>query len=137
MATSLCDDSMQTPTVNLHVPTDRPYASILYQTKTVYDQLLASKKTKLLDKLVQTKLQYEAKCTALMDKCQNEDKVLEYGVRAQEALNKLQKQTNNELRTLHIDYQMKMDKMNQQLEQEWRQEQEVGISVVESKDKKK
>ena len=47
---------------------------------------------------------------------------LEYAVKAQDELMKLQAEANKELGYLHMDYQNKMVKMCKQLEEAWRAE---------------
>ena len=47
---------------------------------------------------------------------------LEFGVRAQAHLQELQNQAEEELNALHLDYQQKMDKMRNTLDEKWRRD---------------
>lgn len=108
------------PTLTLVVPPDREYARLLQQTKMVYDQLLIDKHTKLYQALMIRKQQYDEKCNELAKT--NEEKALEFGVRAQEALNKMIHEFGEELMALRTDYQQKLNNMYSQLEEKWKQD---------------
>ena len=108
------------PTVGVSVPPNRDYIFLLQQTTQVYNQLLHDKSDRLLTSLLQQKQQYDAECARL--EARDKTKALEYGVKAQDAINKAQKEAEQELTDLHGDYQQKLGKMFQQLEDKWRQE---------------
>ncbi|KAK2159011.1 hypothetical protein LSH36_160g02003 [Paralvinella palmiformis] len=108
------------PTLTLVVPPDREYARLLQQTKMVYDQLLIDKHSKLYQALMIRKIQYDEKCNELTKT--NQNKALEFGVRAQEALNKMIHEFGEELMAQRTDYQQKLNNMYSQLEEKWKQE---------------
>ena len=58
---------------------------------------------------------------------------LEFAVKAQDDLLKLQEMANKELGMLHRDYQRKLIKMQQELEQKWRKERLQTVMEVEVK----
>jgi phage antirepressor YoqD-like protein len=79
----------------LLVPHDRKYGILLKQTKMVLDQLLGVKHTKLNQALLDKKYQYDNKCFDLY--AQDQTRAIEFGVRAQDALNKLRMDSKKEL----------------------------------------
>ena len=110
------------PTLTLIVLPNQEYAITLQQTKMVYDQLLADKHSKLYQSLMIKKSQYDAKCAELAQT--DQDKALEFGVRAQEDLNKLCQEYSEELMDQRRDYQEKMNKMYSATEEKWKADQE-------------
>ena len=119
---SLCAERMNRnpPTLTLVVPPERDYAFLLQQTKMVYDQLLVDKHGKLYEALMIRKEQYDAKCNELYK--ENQQKAMEFGVRAQDALNKMIHDFGNELMDQRKDYQEKLNSMYSQLDEKWKQE---------------
>ena len=111
--------TMEVPVIQVSAPPGRDYANILLQTKTVYDQLLAHKHAKLMEGLLQKKKGFDQQVNSVAQK--DETKGIELGVRAQDILNTLQRESDTELRELYEDYQQKMDKMSRELENQWRQ----------------
>lgn len=109
------------PTVRIAVAPDRDYGMMMQQTKMVYDQLLGAQYGKLLDAVVQRKAGFDREA-AKIEKSAGREKALEYGIKAQEVLNKLQADTAEELRALQEDYQSKLNKLHTQLEDKWRKE---------------
>jgi hypothetical protein len=108
------------PTVSLKVHPGREYAMILEQTKTVYDNLLADKYNKLSADILAKKANFDGQATVLAKT--DTDKALEYSVKAQDAINKMYKEMFDELTELHKDYQHKLNKMMQTMEEKWRQD---------------
>ena len=110
------------PRVYVQLPEpSREYATLIQKTTLVYNQLLADKSNKLINKLVERKLEYDRQCGKLDEK--NGQQALEYGLAAQEQLNKYQNELEKELHALHEDYQQKLTSMLQQLEDKWRKDQ--------------
>lgn len=72
-------------------------------------------KGRLIEDLYKVKTDYDKQCAAIAD----QQAAIEFGVRAQEHLNKLQTQADSELVDLHTDYQAKLDKMRVSLEEKW------------------
>lgn len=112
------------PTVMISgVQPERDYMTILHQTKCVYDQLLQDKHSKLYTVLLQQKATYDAQCDEMARKQGPQAQVtIEFGVRAQQALNQLQANCSAEMRELLEDYQQKLMSMQQALEDKWRME---------------
>lgn len=110
------------PTLHLVTPhPERSYSYILQQTKVVYDQLLIDKHAKLSQVLLIQKRKYEAKCAELQTS--QPQGALEFGVRAQEELNRVRQDLEEELAALTKDYQQKLNNMHTQLAQQWEDEQ--------------
>jgi hypothetical protein len=101
------------PTVELLCGEGVPYATLVQQTKMVYDNLLADKYGKLMDQLLQQKAQFDAECNRLEQK--DAAKAIGYGIKSQDTLNKMSKEAENELKIIHVDYQNKMNNMCQQM----------------------
>ena len=110
------------PAVGVAIPPNREYSVLLQQTTQVYNQMLSSKCDKLLAALYQRKQRFDDECARL--EAEDQARALEYGVKAQEALNQAQRQAEEQLAALHKDYQQKLVKMYQQLEGQWKQKQQ-------------
>ena len=110
------------PAVGVAIPPNREYSVLLQQTTQVYNQMLSSKCDKLLAALYQRKQKYDDECARL--EAGDQARALEYGVKAQEALNQAQRQAEDQLAALHKDYQQKLVSMYQQLEEQWKQQQQ-------------
>ena len=110
-------NSSGAPTLELEVHPDREYTMTLVQTRMVYDQLLQDKQVKLQDKLLQEKMKYDSKCNemARIDK----NRAMELAVWAQEQLNILHQENKAEMKEQREDYQEKLNKMRDQLEDGW------------------
>lgn len=108
------------PTLSLQVTPDRDYVVTLQQTKIVYNQLLADKQEKLCGSLMAKKSEIDQNCNQLSKKDRN--KAIELGVRGQETLYQLQQQFGEELKAQQGDYQSKLNKMRDVLEEKWRKE---------------
>ena len=63
--------------------------------------------------------EFDNQCSVLSQK--SEEQALEYGVRAQEYLNRMTNESEAELNALENDYQQKLNKMRDQLEKQWLQ----------------
>jgi len=99
----------------------RDYATLIQKTTLVYNQMLADKSNKSINKLVNRKVEYDRQCGKLDEK--NGQQALEYGLAAQEQLNQYQSELEKELHALHEDYQQKLTRMLQELEDKWRNDQ--------------
>jgi hypothetical protein len=111
------------------VQPERDYVSILQQTKIVYDQLLQDKHSKLFTLLIQQKATYDSQCDEMARKHGPQSSVaIEFGVRAQQALNQLQNKCSAEMRSLQEDYQNKLMTMQQVMEDKWRLEHGRGAA---------
>ena len=114
----------EAPTVEIHaVHEGRDYAGILQQTKLVYDQLLHDKHSKLFTLLLQQKAKYDTQCDEMARRSGTDSApAMEFSVRAQEALNKLQAQCSKEMAELQQDYQNKLLAMQHTLEDKWKKD---------------
>ena len=107
------------PAVGVVIPPNKEYSVLLQQTAQVYNQMLSNKCDKLLADLYQRKQKYDDECARL--EAEDQARALEYGVKAQEELNQAQRQAEEQLAALQKDYQQKLIKMYQQLEDQWKQ----------------
>ncbi|KAI0207702.1 hypothetical protein LSAT2_007683 [Lamellibrachia satsuma] len=87
---------------------DSPH--VLRQTKTVYDSMLTDKWRKQAVALLARKQQLDVECNHIAETA-GVQRAMEYGVRAQEALNRMRKRHSEELRTLQDRYQQTLDIM--------------------------
>lgn len=62
--------------------------------------------------------EFDKQCIDLAKKSNSE--AMEFGVRAQEYLNRMQIESQAELKLLQNDYQLKLDKMLDQMETQWK-----------------
>ena len=97
----------------------RDFGFILHQTKIVYDQLLEGKLNRLMRPIHEKKIEFDNKCTEL-DSQGATTEALQYGVRAQEYLNREQASVQHQIGALQQDYQHKLDTMYTTMEDAWR-----------------
>ncbi len=107
------------PTLTLLLPRDRSYGDLLHQTKTVYDNLLLDKHTKMSQVLTERTTEYHARYAELQS--QDQDAGREFGEKAQATVERLRSEMRQELLDLKADYQSKLNKMNQQMEMNWQE----------------
>ena len=77
---------------------------------------------KLLEQVYTVKRDYDAHCRGL--ETQSPDRALEYGIHAQAHLNQLYSRVERDMDALQRDYQQKMTKMAESLEETFQKDQE-------------